>query len=86
MTDLSGKRIGCAMTGSFCTFKAVFEASHALKGSTGNLSLTPLFDPLNELCELVRPENIEDGKDYAALCAPLAQTIEEKRSQLATLL
>lgn len=31
MGDLYGKRVGCAMTGSFCTFKAVFEAWRALK-------------------------------------------------------
>ena len=34
-------RIGCAMTGSFCTFKAVFEAWRALK-ATG-AALTPIM-------------------------------------------
>jgi len=29
--DLSGRRIGCAMTGSFCTFKEVFAAWRSLK-------------------------------------------------------
>ena len=33
MTDLMDARIGCAMTGSFCTFKAVFEAWRALKAA-----------------------------------------------------
>ena len=29
--DLSGRRIGCAMTGSFCTYKEVFECLRKLK-------------------------------------------------------
>ena len=38
---LSEMRIGCAMTGSFCTFKAVFDAWRALK-ATG-AALTPIM-------------------------------------------
>ena len=41
MTDLSEMRIGCAMTGSFCTFKAVFSAWRSLK-ATG-AALTPIM-------------------------------------------
>ena len=41
MNDLFGKRVGCAMTGSFCTFKAVFDAWRALK-RTG-AELTPIL-------------------------------------------
>ena len=41
MMQLSDVRIGCAMTGSFCTFKAVFEAWRALK-ATG-AALTPIM-------------------------------------------
>ena len=39
---------------------AGFEAAHALKGSTGNVALTPIFDAVSELCELLR------GKDALA--------------------
>lgn len=31
-----------------------FENAHALKGVTGNLALTPLYDPLVEITELLR--------------------------------
>ena len=31
-----------------------FETAHALKGMYGNLSLTPLFEPMNEMTELLR--------------------------------
>lgn len=45
-----------------------FEASHALKGVLGNLSLTPLYEPMCEICELLRPE---EPVDYAALLATI---------------
>jgi len=41
LIDLSGKRIGCAMTGSFCTFREVFAAWEKLK-QTG-ADLTPIM-------------------------------------------
>ena len=41
MMELSDMRIGCAMTGSFCTFKSVFEAWRSLK-ATG-AALTPIM-------------------------------------------
>ncbi len=31
-----------------------FEAAHALKGAIGNLALTPIYDPVCELTELLR--------------------------------
>lgn len=40
-TDLSGVRIGCAMTGSFCTFKPAFEAWRQLKAA--GAELTPIM-------------------------------------------
>ena len=33
---------------------AAFEAAHALKGTTGNVSLTPLYEPVCTLTELLR--------------------------------
>ena len=57
---------------------AAFEASHKLKGALGNLSLTPLFTPTSELCELLR--NQTPG-DYAGLYG----TILQKRDELAAL-
>ena len=33
---------------------AMFEAAHALKGATGNVSLTPLYDLVCKLTELTR--------------------------------
>ena len=34
--------------------ESAFDAAHALKGITGNLALTPLYDPIVEITELLR--------------------------------
>ena len=36
---------------------AAFEAAHALKGSIGNLSLTPIYNPVSELTERLRGQS-----------------------------
>ena len=41
-----------------------FEAAHALKGVVGNLSLTPLYDKICEITELLRAKI---ATDYAPL-------------------
>ena len=37
---------------------AAFEAAHALKGSIGNVSLTPIYKPVCELTDLLRGKNM----------------------------
>ncbi len=44
--------------------KTAFEAAHSLKGSLGNLALTPIYAPVAELTELLRGEQ---DTDYKAL-------------------
>ena len=46
-----------------------FEAAHALKGSTGNLSLTPIFAPVSEITELLRTKT--QTNDYTILIAKI---------------
>ena len=55
-----------------------FEASHALKGTLGNLSITPLYDPVCEICELLRART---DMDYG----PLMATINEQHDKLVAL-
>ncbi len=55
-----------------------FDAAHALKGVTGNLSLTPLYDPLVEITELLRGKT---DTDYSALM----ETINGKKDELKAL-
>ena len=44
--------------------QGAFEAAHALKGIFGNLSLTPLFDPVSEITELLRNKADVDYLSY----------------------
>ena len=41
-----------------------FEAAHALKGVAGNLSLTPLYNDVAEITELLRARTSMDYKEY----------------------
>ena len=59
---------------------AAFEAAHALKGVLGNLSLTPLFDPISEMTELLRNGTEMDYSNYAR---EIAQKYEQLRELLA---
>ena len=52
-----------------------FEAAHAIKGITGNLSLDPILLPVKEITEWLR--NGED-RDYA----PYVELIMEKKREL----
>ena len=56
-----------------------FEAAHALKGVLGNLALTPLFEPANEMCELLRGRT---EMDYD----PLLEQLMQAKVQLDALL
>lgn len=45
--------------------KTAFEAAHALKGVSANLSLTPICSPVSELTELLRHPDDNQDADYA---------------------
>ena len=51
---------------------AAFEAAHALKGVLGNLSLTPAYEKVSEMTELLRART---QMDYGPL---LAQVLEQR--------
>ncbi|MBP5694481.1 MAG: Hpt domain-containing protein [Bacilli bacterium] len=53
-------------------FENAFQAAHGLKGIVANLSLTPLYEPINEITEHLRAK---EKIDYSNLL----ETIEEKR-------
>ena len=59
--------------------KEAFEAAHALKGVMGNLSLTPLYEPLSELTEKLR------GKDEIGDVSELISTITERLENIRAL-
>ena len=57
---------------------AAFEAVHSLKGVLGNLALTPIYDPVVEMTELLRARK---DADYDTLL----QTILNERDKLAAM-
>lgn len=57
-----------------------FEAAHALKGSLGNLSLTPIYEPVSELTERLR------GQSGSVDVDDLAKTIFEQLDKTRALL
>ena len=61
-------------------YDAAFDAAHALKGAVGNLSITPLYDRICVITELLRGKKEADypawiseldslKNEYAGLCA-----------------
>ena len=54
-------------------FKEAFEAAHALKGVLGNLSLTPMYEPVSEITELLRQET---DMDYSGLLTAIIEAYE----------
>ena len=63
--------------------KAGFEAAHALKGMLGNLSLTPLSEPVSQLTELLRSEQADAGQEETAA---LRERIEEAFDRLQSMI
>ena len=57
-----------------------FEAAHALKGSLGNLSLTPLFEPISELTEKLRGQTAP--VDVDGLARIVFERLDEARALL----
>lgn len=43
-----------------------FEVAHALKGMYGNISLTPIYEPLSEITELLRDRKDVDYSPFLA--------------------
>ena len=58
--------------------REAFETAHALKGVLGNLSITPLYEPVSELTEYLRAET---QMDYA----PLIDAILQERDRFVAL-
>ena len=59
---------------------AAFEAAHALKGVVGNLSLTPLYEKICEITELLRART---EMDYTPLVAEIMAMRDELKAMCA---
>ena len=58
--------------------RAAFEAAYALKGSIGNLALTPIYEPICALTEKLRGQ--EDPGDAGGLLDEILSRLEEARA------
>ena len=56
-----------------------FDAAHSLKGVLGNLALTPVYQPVYEITELLRERRDVDYSGYL-------KTISDKRKEIAALM
>ena len=54
--------------------REAFEAAHSLKGVLGNLAITPLYEPMCEITELLRAET---ETDYSGLLGTIRQEKEK---------
>lgn len=59
--------------------QTAFEAAHSLKGILGNLAITPLYEPVQEITELLRART---KMDYSQLLTE----ISSKKDELCALL
>ena len=73
LQDANFEKLRSAIDGG--DMDGAFEAAHALKGVLGNLALTPIYEPVYEITELLRAKS---DIDYA----PFLKTINEKRNEL----
>ncbi len=60
-------------------YDSAFEAAHALKGTTGNLSLDPLFDPICEITELLRART---EMDYSENLKVIFDNLQELKDMI----
>ena len=51
------------------------EASHTVKGITGNLSLTPLYTAYSKITDLLRADNLEEARQLYKNTLPLQDKI-----------
>ncbi len=58
-------------------YDAAFEAAHTLKGITGNLSLTPLYNAYTEISQLLRENNPRKALDILEGILPTQTSIIE---------
>lgn len=53
----------------------VIEQTHAIKGATGNLSLTPLFQAYDEIVALLRADQPQQAKEVLQQILPVQEKI-----------
>ena len=78
LADPNFDRLQSAMAAQDMT--AAFEAAHALKGSIGNLALTPIYTPICTLTEMLRGQTAP--VDTGDLLNVIREQLEKARQLL----
>ncbi len=58
-------------------YKAMIESTHAIKGATGNLSLTPLYKAYTDIVDLLRQDKPEEARKILVDILPVQAQILE---------
>ncbi len=58
-------------------YQGVIESAHAIKGATGNLSLTPLYKAYTDIVDLLRQGNPEEARKIIVDILPVQAKILE---------
>lgn len=53
----------------------MIEKTHAIKGTSGNLSITPVYEAYTKIVDLLRAGNIEDARNILKDILPLQEKI-----------
>lgn len=56
-------------------YEDVKEKVHAVKGTSGNLSITPVFEAYSQIMELLRAEKPEEAKELLSKIIPVQEEI-----------
>ena len=55
--------------------KEVIEKTHALKGTSGNLSLTPIYEAYTKIVDLLRADKVEEARAILVDVLPIQEKI-----------
>jgi len=53
----------------------VIETAHAIKGASGNLSITPIYEAYGEIVNLLRKQQPEEAREILVGVLPLQEKI-----------
>ena len=56
---------------------SAFDAAHSLKGVLGNLAIKPIYDPVNEMTELLRARSDIDYSPYLEIIKKMKAELTE---------
>ncbi len=56
-------------------YQEIMEKAHALKGATGNLAVTPLYNGYSDIVRLLREERPKQAKEVIRTMLPVQEEI-----------